>query len=486
MALTSPWTYFALVAIVAAVICMPSFRFVDPAPGARVRFVALDGLRGFAAVSVFAFHVVVVHGFITTGAWAPPTSGFYALLGPASVSLFFMITGFLFWTKLLSAGDVGWRALYVGRLFRIAPMYLVAVVAMLLVVFAKTGFVLHEPLRDVIRAAAQWLALGVVNLQPDVNGYPATHVLAGVTWTISYEWAFYASLLVTAVIARSRAHLQWVVAALVLCLAGKSLLHSGTLGFAALFLSGMTVASLRHANKMLILSDRASSALALASLSLIVAASSFNVALSAFGTFATLLLAVFFYCVCSGATLFGLLTTRAAQRLGSISYSVYLLQGIVLTLVFAIPTLRDFAMVDAASYWLVGMLCACALIAVASLTFVLVERPCIALGKRFAQRPAANAGRLHADAARRVVRRRPSAALANANNSHGSTAPPPPWVGAGAAAARLESDVAAGAGAGVVELETGAAAVAGVGATFVAGAAGVPPQSLRSSVILPS
>lgn len=62
-----------------------------------------------------------------------------------------------------------------------------------LVVIAKTGFVLHEPLGDVISAAAQWLALGIVNLQPDVNGYPATHVLARVTWTISYEWAFYAS-----------------------------------------------------------------------------------------------------------------------------------------------------------------------------------------------------------------------------------------------------------------------------------------------------
>jgi hypothetical protein len=38
----------------------------------------------------------------------------------------------------------------------------------------------------------QWLALGVIDMQPDVNGYQASHVLAGVTWTISYEWAFYA------------------------------------------------------------------------------------------------------------------------------------------------------------------------------------------------------------------------------------------------------------------------------------------------------
>ena len=302
-----------------------------------------------------------------------------------------MITGYLFWTKLLSAGGGGsWRSLYVGRLFRIAPMYLTAVLAMLVIVLAKTGFMLREPLGDVGGAAAQWLALGIVNLQPDVNGYPATHVLLGVTWTISYEWAFYASLLATAVVARSRAHLPLVAAALVLCLAGKSLLDSSVLGFAALFLSGMTAASLLHAKKTLALSDRLSSALALACLLLIFVASPLNTGRGGYGTFVTLLLAGFFYCVCSGATLFGLLTTRAAQRLGSISYGVYLMQGLVLTLVFAIPPLREFALRAPANYWLVGMLCACVLIATAGVTFVFIERPCIAFGKRFARRSPAS------------------------------------------------------------------------------------------------
>jgi peptidoglycan/LPS O-acetylase OafA/YrhL len=387
MAIANPWTYVALVAIAIGLTCLPAFRFVDAAPTARARFLALDGLRGFAALSVFAFHVVVTHGYIATGAWEPPTSPFYALLGPVSVSLFFMITGFLFWTKLLSAAGGGsWRTLYVGRLFRIAPMYLFAVLVMLVIVLAKTEFVLREPLGDVVGAAAQWLALGIVNLQPDVNGYPATHVLAGVTWTISYEWAFYASLLATVVVARSRAHLPLVAAALVLCLAGKSLLDSSVLGFAALFLSGMTVASLLHAKKTLALSNRLGSALALACLLLIFVPSPLNAERSGYGTFATLLLAGFFHCVCSGATLFGLLTARAAQRLGSISYSVYLLQGIVLTLVFAVPPLREFAMRAPANYWLVGLLGACLLIAMAGVTFVCVEQPCIAFGKRLARR----------------------------------------------------------------------------------------------------
>jgi peptidoglycan/LPS O-acetylase OafA/YrhL len=229
------------------------------------------------------------------------------------------------------------------------------------------------------------LALGFVNLQPDVNGYSATHVLAGVTWTISYEWAFYASLFVTAVVARSRAHLPLVAAALVLCLIGKSVLDSSVLGFAALFLSGMTVGSLLHGNKPAP-ANWLGSALALACLLLIFFPSLFGANRSGYGTVATLALAVFFYCVCSGATLFGLLATRAAQRLGSISYSVYLLQGIVLTLVLTPAPLRTFAMSAVGNYWLVGVLCACVLIAVAGLTFVFVEQPCIALGRLFTQR----------------------------------------------------------------------------------------------------
>jgi peptidoglycan/LPS O-acetylase OafA/YrhL len=153
----------------------------------------------------------------------------------------------------------------------------------------------------------------------------------------------------------------------------------------------MTVASLLHEKRTLPLSSRTGSALALACVLLIFAASQLKESLSGYGTPATILLAVFFYLVCSGATLFGVLTTRSAQRLGSISYSVYLLQGIVLSLIFSVPALEDFAMRAPANYWLVGMLCTCALVATAGLTYCFVELPAIRLGKRVARRPAARA-----------------------------------------------------------------------------------------------
>ena len=51
--------------------------------------------------------------------------------------------------------------------------------------------------------------------------------------------------------ARRRAHLMFVLAALALCLAAKILWRIDALGFAVLFLSGMTVACKRSANDTL-------------------------------------------------------------------------------------------------------------------------------------------------------------------------------------------------------------------------------------------
>ena len=371
------WAYFVLFIVVMGIAALPLFRFIDNGADSAKHYAAIDGLRGIAAFSVFVFHLLITHRFIESGIWESPDSRFYALLGPAGVSLFFMITGFLFWGKLLRAqGRPRWGSLYMGRLFRIGPMYLFVVLIMLYIVFARTGFQLHEPLGNVVGSVLQWLALGTLDTQPPVNGYEATHVLAGVTWTITYEWAFYASLVATAFFARSRNHLLFVCGALVMCLGAKIILHIDALGFVVLFLCGMGIASLLHKNIRLRLSNKLASAIALACLVMI-----FTVARSGYSLFTALLLAIFFYLVCSGATLFGLLTTTAVRRLGNISYSLYLMQGIVLTTIFTVISIQQFAMISALNYWLTGMLSAVVLFLCAALGYTYIERPGIALGK---------------------------------------------------------------------------------------------------------
>lgn len=388
MNLDAVWAYFVLVAVVLGIVLLPQFRHVDSAPDPGARYSALDGLRGFAALSVFVFHLIVTHRFIETGVWTVPDSRFYALLGPVGVSLFFMITGFLFWKKMLHVkGRPRWIDLYIGRLFRIGPVYLFVVLVMFCIVFARTGFQLQEPIGVVAGSLLQWLALGAIDTQPDVNGYRATHVLAGVTWTIAYEWAFYASLMATAYFARGRTHFIFVPGALALSLAGKVFLHIDAMGFAALFLLGMAVASLLHENMKLRIPHALSSAMVLALMLAV-----FTTSRNGYETVTAILLALVFYLVCSGTTIYGLLTTTSARRLGNISYSLYLMQGLVLTLVFAVTPVRDFAMASSQNYWVVGTVCAALLILAAVLGYALIERPGIALGKRLTRRRPAAAG----------------------------------------------------------------------------------------------
>lgn len=382
MILNTIWPYLALLAVSVGLAALPWFRFVDSRPTTTARYAPLDGLRGFLAFSVFVFHLVVTHGYIETGEWEPPRARFYSLLGPVGVSLFFMITGFLFWGKLLrTQGRPRWHELYLGRVFRIGPMYLFVVLVMLYIVFARTGYQLQEPISEVTSSMLQWLALGILNTEPDVNGYPATHVLAGVTWTISYEWGFYASLLAMSYFARAKTHIFFVLTLLGICLAGKILLGNFILGMAAVFACGMTVASLLHENWLPRMPSLLASTLALVALAIV-----FLTLENGYGADTLVLLSIFFYLVGSGASLFGLLTNVAAQRLGNISYSLYLMQGLVLTLVFSISPIRNFALQTALNYWIIGGLCAALLVVAAALGYVFIERPGIALGKRLIKR----------------------------------------------------------------------------------------------------
>lgn len=382
MILSAIWPYFFLLAILVGIAALPWFRFVDNPSATTTRYATLDGLRGFLAFSVFVFHLLVTHTYIETGVWEPPRARFYALLGPVGVSLFFMITGFLFWGKLLrEQGRPRWVELYLGRVFRIGPMYLFVVLVMLYIVFARTGFAFQEPASEVASAVLQWLVLGALNTQPDVNGYPATHVLAGVTWTISYEWGFYASLMAMAYFARAKTHFLFVLTLLGICLAGKVLLGSFIFGMGAVFACGMAVASMLHEKWLLRMPRPLASALALIPLAII-----FLALKNGYGTDTLIFLSIFFYLVCSGASLFGVLTSAAARRLGNISYSLYLMQGLVLTLVLSISPIRDFALQTAFNYWIIGGVCATLLVVAAALGYAFIERPGIALGKHLVQR----------------------------------------------------------------------------------------------------
>jgi peptidoglycan/LPS O-acetylase OafA/YrhL len=153
--------------------------------------------------------------------------------------------------------------------------------------------------------------------------------------------------------------------------------HIGFMGFAGLFACGMLIASLLHEKIKPKLSDKTSSLLALLCLAAIVASAG-----NGYGTRSAVFLTGFVYLVCAGTSLFGLLATRPAQRLGKISYSLYLMHGLVLSLFFSVPLFRDFALASADAYWLAGSACGAVLIFAAAASYGWIEEPGIAWGKR--------------------------------------------------------------------------------------------------------
>ncbi|WP_428425704.1 acyltransferase family protein [Methylibium sp.] len=68
-------------------------------------------------------HSCLWYFHLRTGEWAPPASRLYTHLGQGSVALFFMITGFLFFSKLLDGRTrrIDWSKLFIARFLRLTP-----------------------------------------------------------------------------------------------------------------------------------------------------------------------------------------------------------------------------------------------------------------------------------------------------------------------------------------------------------------------------
>jgi peptidoglycan/LPS O-acetylase OafA/YrhL len=384
----SIWPCFAATAFLLLLAACPAFNAADVPPnpdGPRIS--TLDGLRGFLALGVVFHHGAVYHQYLLDGIWHAPPSQFYDLIGPVGVAMFFMITGYLFWTRLVEhKGRVDWLQLYVGRAFRIGPLYLFAIAVALAIIAARSGFDLKVPPIEFAKQLSHWLALGFLKL-PDINDYDySSLVLANVTWTLRFEWAFYASLLLLAVVAgRGKLHLPFAAAALIVCLVFVAVhaqpTHNAYMtAYAAQFLLGMTSGSLIREGMAGRIPDKLASLIAAALMCVVFIG--FD---SVFHSVALVLIGIVFYLIASGCSLFGLLTGRPARRLGDVSYGIYLLQGLVFTLVFSSAWARSIALSSPLGHWCIVLLCATLLVALATATHVLIERPGIELGKLIAQ-----------------------------------------------------------------------------------------------------
>ncbi len=348
----------------------------------------IDGLRGFLALGVFFHHYMLAYFYHLNGKWQLPPSVFYTFLGQGGVALFFMVTGFLFWHKLLSKeGRLDWTQLYVSRLFRLVPLYWCVIGVILVIVASIGGFVLKVPLSMLSLQIASWLSFAK---SPDINSFAGTsRIVAGVIWTLKYEWLFYFSLPLLALIIRASHKVRgllWLLPLGILALLSQvkfiPYLNISTSYFVYFIVGALAAALYTRQNYRTLAAKPVFSFIAL--LALVLAA---NVLPQLHVLVKAALLGVFFIPIALGNSLFGLLKHPAVLLLGEASYSLYLLHGLLIYVTFDLVfpgfmTARAHPLAIWGSMGLLGTV----LVMVSWATFCYIEKPGIALGRKLAQR----------------------------------------------------------------------------------------------------
>lgn len=342
------------------------------------RFVTIDGLRGYLAFNVFVHHACVWYGYIHTSAWRIPPSLFYTHLGQDSVVLFFMITGFLFLSKLTDSKDSGvnWGKIYTSRFFRLVPVYIVMVALLVLMVLCLSDFRLTEPPGIFLFNLLRWLLFTAFGA-PDLNGIKDTSlIVSAVTWSLPYEWFFYFSLPLWAFITHASKS-YWAVfwggmgmLLYFLCGCNPFYLLAFAGGFAATILA-------RYAFIRKFLSHPGFSLIFF--LILLIEINFFP---TVYLPGAVPLLAAAFCIVACGNTLFGILESNISRVLGEMTYSLYLLHGLLLFCVMHFLGQHFLVALSPLQYWTIIALLTPVLIVGCFISFRFIEEPCMRFGKQ--------------------------------------------------------------------------------------------------------
>ncbi len=356
-------------------------RHLEPVAG---RWASIDGLRGYLAFGVFIHHAAIAWHFHQSGQIGMPPERFFAQIGQVGVALFFMITGFLFWDRLLKQQQsFDWRGFAISRVFRLYPLYLPLLLAVTLTAFYLQDWAAQDSPLQLLKQWLLWLTFN----RPDINQVSGTgNLISNVTWTLTYEVYFYLALPLLGMIFIYRGSHARTVA----CLVGLYLLaqivgweHALKKKYLLSFAGGIAAAYWVRKPALVDWGKSRSGAIVATVLLLVV----LMLSKKTFAFFPLLLLSVFFFVVVSGNDLFGALRLRSARWMGEISYSTYLLHGFLLWwAAYHIYPQLGFAVDDPLPFLAVLALSSVALVLVSSVTFLLLEKPGIRLGKQLSQR----------------------------------------------------------------------------------------------------
>jgi peptidoglycan/LPS O-acetylase OafA/YrhL len=145
---------------------------------------ALDGVRGVAAATVFAYHY---GGGARSSLFLVHIAGVAIHLGWAGVSLFFVLSGFLITGILLDSMQLPqwWKTFFIRRALRIFPLYYFALFAAIVV-----GLLLHIPWSKIFPVWRLFLYLQGFPRAAKIETLSPIFIV-GHLWSLAVEEQFY-------------------------------------------------------------------------------------------------------------------------------------------------------------------------------------------------------------------------------------------------------------------------------------------------------
>lgn len=292
----------------------------------------LEGLRGIAALAVVGCHVnQILLSYLHIG--GPPLTG--NRIGGLGVQIFFALTAYLFIRKALQ-GTLDFQSFYQKRIRRIVPLYLfLSLCAIVLSLRFMEAPILSYA--DILTRCINVLTFGFIGNNTDL--YPPNYELLvfqkynaleliGVAWSLSYEWRFYLVLPLIYYLSLNSTKRKLVLLGLVIILALRDFYTYPTAKVVWPFFIGGVIAALIVHYYPKLAELRFSKFFSYLIIPLLIL-SVFTKDVYNFKHF--ILTSLLFLCIVLAKP--GLLALKPLVALGNISYSVYLMQYLVLRLV---------------------------------------------------------------------------------------------------------------------------------------------------------
>lgn len=342
----------------------------------------LDALRGLAAFMVVLSHSSYIYNYWTKGFWRSPFEGFAQNLmqglGTAAVPVFFMLTSFLFFEKhLFSHKPLNTQDFYKKRFFRLVPMYLFSVV-LIFIAYAifYNGQNLDFP--QILKSVLSWLSFGYfkgITLNPGIGG---NLINGGVFWTLIIEWKFY--LFFPAILALLTTFRRTIIYlglffAIFTALYYVDLMPQNEVSYINYFAIGLiSVLIYKFKNEQL---DNLLKSKIMAMISLLLLGYYIYFEQNGYAFKMNPIHGLFFILASNGNSFLGLLKSKTLAFMGTISYSVYLIHGVILSLI-QYKVLREYEF-DFTTLTCVSIV---VIVLISTLTYKYIELPFLTKNKK--------------------------------------------------------------------------------------------------------